>query len=802
MRFSLILLTALGIAAMGLYALKSSETVDLGLITSSISPGGPSDSAVEEPTAAEATTIEDGSAPELTAAEHEPKTPVEKTERMVSQLIYPNRQPQLSAAAKPDPAALVVAQSAPSLQKPPFDADEPATVAQVNPQTVITVPSTTRGNEEPVVDESALRYFAARGDTARLQAEISRLRTLYPNWTPPADPLAVRVNADRQLEEMWALYAQSRYADVRKAIADRQATEQGWQPPADLLDRLKLAEARASLVAASDAKNHEAVLRTAAENPSLLTCSEVDVLWRVAESFAQTDKKGRARDAYAYVLDNCDNASERFATLQKAAELLPIDMLDDLLSKERTPTGGQPEFEPLRDDIARRLVGQGNSDEKLVVPEKYLTRLERVAEANGLASDALLLGWYYYRRENLGAAERWFRRAFAKEETASAAEGLALTLIAQKSPVEAESVLYRWRDSSPGSKQAYLAAVANLLALDPPPVLQQEVLQRMAPVVIAERGVNAAQQFGWYARAMQQLETAAEWFSAALSWRADDEPSAYGLALTRNDLGDEAAVAQIQRNWAGRSERIARLGEPEEETEARRRAARANPADRQNQTPAANAEATPTPAQQVRRTQPVSRSETVVVETKPVQTTRRVNRVQVQTTTRRGQCSTTLDARQLSPDAALARGWCLMDLNRPMEAVQAFDAAYASTSADTRSDAAYGKSLAYLRVGLTDKAAVAAADVGQTNRRAVELQTAILADRALNAFKRARYRETLIALDQRAQIAPEQADLMALRGYAHLNLGRLADAKRIFQALADIGNKDGLRGLADIGAQY
>lgn len=143
-----------------------------------------------------------------------------------------------------------------------------------------------------------------------------------------------------------------------------------------------------------------------------------------------------------------------------------------------------------------------------------------------------------------------------------------------------------------------------------------------------------------------------------------------------------------------------------------------------------------------------------------------------------------------------------MDLNRPMEAVQAFDAAYASTSADTRSDAAYGKSLAYLRVGLTDKAAVAAADVGQTNRRAVELQTAILTDRALNAFKRARYRETLIALDQRAQIAPEQADLMALRGYAHLNLGRLADAKRIFQALADIGNKDGLRGLADIGAQF
>lgn len=36
----------------------------------------------------------------------------------------------------------------------------------------------------PDVDLSALRYFAARGDTQRLQAEIARLRTLYPNWTP------------------------------------------------------------------------------------------------------------------------------------------------------------------------------------------------------------------------------------------------------------------------------------------------------------------------------------------------------------------------------------------------------------------------------------------------------------------------------------------------------------------------------------------------------------------------------------------------------------------------------------------
>ncbi|WP_371411977.1 cellulose synthase [Neorhizobium sp. T6_25] len=756
MRFSLISLTVLGIGAVGLYGLSRQPTVDLGLLTSSVNslpspPKGP-----------------------------RPPTPlVEKTERVVAQLLYPNQ--DTATPAKPGSSSLVIAQAPAATQPAP-------PVPPANPQQVISA-AAVPPVQPPAVDESALRYFAARGDTARLQAEISRLRALYPSWTPPADPLAVQINTDRQLENMWALYAQSRYADVRKAIADRQAAEPGWQPPADLLERLKLAEARAGLVTASDAENHDAVIRMAADNPSLLTCSEVDILWRVAEAFARTDRQGRARDAYTYILDNCDDSSERFATAQKASELLPPDMLEDLLAKERTPAGGQPEFEPLRDDIARRLVAAGNTDAKLVVAEKYLTRLERLAEADGKASDALMLGWYFYRRDNLGGAERWFRRAFNKEETASAAEGLALTLVAQKSPVEAETVLYRWRETSDGAKEAYLAAVANLLALDPPPVLQDDVLRRMAPVVITSRNADAAQQFGWYARAMQQPQTAAEWFQAALAWKPDDESSAYGLALTRNDLGDKPGAAQIQRAWAGRSERIARLGEPVNEREAQRRqpavASRSNAAGSRANVPAAE------------EARPVARTDMTQAAPQPI---RRTARISGQVAVRRGQCSTTLDPRRIPPEAALARGWCLMDLNRPLEAAQSFDAAYASSSAAARSDAAYGKSLAYLRAGLTDKASVAAADSAQTNQRAVELQTAILSDRAVNAFKAGRYRETLLVLDQRAQIAPEQSDLMSLRGYAHLNLGRLADATRIFQALADMGDKAGLRGLADVQA--
>src|SRR5690606_35106547 len=103
----------------------------------------------------------------------------------------------------------------------------------------------------PDGDLSALRYFAARGDTQRLQAEIARLRTPYPNWTPPADPLAIPENGDPRLDAMWQLYTNGRYAEVRKAIADRQQAEPGWQPPDNLTGMLSLAEARQRLVNAS-----------------------------------------------------------------------------------------------------------------------------------------------------------------------------------------------------------------------------------------------------------------------------------------------------------------------------------------------------------------------------------------------------------------------------------------------------------------------------------------------------------------------------------------------------------------------
>jgi cellulose synthase operon protein C len=651
-----------------------------------------------------------------------------------------------------------------------IQADEPST-AQGNPETA-------EPAEQPAaVDESALRFFARQGDRRRLEAEIARLRALYPGWTPPENPLAVPANSDARLDQMWELYAQGRFAEARKAIAERQAAEPGWLPPEDLLQRLNVAESREQLINASNLKQYETVIRLGSSTPSLLTCSDIDVLWRVAEAFAQTARKVRARDAYQYILDSCQDSAERFATVQKAMQLLSRTDVETLLVSERKGSDGVGEFAGIRQELARQSLAAANADPKMVVQPADLAAVERLAEGEGLASDALLLGWYHLRRDNFAEAERWFRRAREKEDGAEASQGLGLALLALSRPAEGESMLRPWWERSNELRSSYLAAAANLLAIDPPVDIGPEVLQRIVAATVAGKDAATGQQIGWYAMALNQFETASHWFEQALAWKPDDEPSAFGLILARRRLGDTDGVTALQRAWAGHSERIATLG--------------VAPSTR---APAAATEPPVGPKPTGRPPQ----ERNVVADRSASNREPSISGRQHAAT--RPNCSVSVRPETLSPAQALSRGWCLMDLNRPLEAAPAFEVALRSSSQSIRRDAAYGQSLAYLRAGLADKAAVSANKAPQTKERRLELQTALLADRALGAFEAGRYVESLLALDQLEAIAPRRLDLLVLRGYAYMNLRRFGEARKVFRAVAATGSKDGAKGLADLEA--
>ena len=245
--------------------------------------------------------------------------------------------------------------------------------------------------------------------------------------------------------------------------------------------------------------------------------------------------------------------------------LLPRDALSELLATEKT-VDGKGEFEAIRSEVARQGLIDAATDTTIVVSPADLALVEKLAADDGLVSDYLLLGWHYLHADRPKVAEEWFAKARAKENSADASQGLGLSLIAQDRPVEAEAILYEWRETDDKSRAAYLAAVANMFAMQPPPVVSADVLNRAVAVVAAAKDAASAQQLGWYADGFNQFKTAERWFQTALSWQPDNEPSAYGLALMRWKLGNSAGVREVQSAWLGRSERIPTVGQPSEET--------------------------------------------------------------------------------------------------------------------------------------------------------------------------------------------------------------------------------------------
>jgi hypothetical protein len=661
----------------------------------------------------------------------------------------------------------------------------PAGVANPAPAPVSQSAATEAGSPNapaaPQVDETALRYFARQGDTRRLNAEIARLRSLYPDWTPPPDPLKAAPIADPQLDRMWQLYAQGQFTAVREAIAARQTAQAGWIAPKDLIDRLALADMHERLINASDAKQYGTVVQIAATTPSLRTCGDVDVLWRVAEAFVRTDRESRAVDAYRYILTNCTNEPERVATIQKAAALLPRQSIAPLF--ELGHAGAEAEaFRGIRQDFARRAVSAGGADDKADASEEDIATLERVADAGHSAADPMLLGWYYLRRDDAARAERWFRISHDRQNAADSAQGLALALVNLKRYADAEAILAHWRDANDDAGNAYMAAAANLLAKQPPPVVATDVLARIVEAAAKRRDPATAQELGWYSRAYGQDETAGQWFAAALAWKPDDEPSAYGLAVVDSALNRFDALKALARVWRDRSPRILALLDPA----AARVAAAAAPG---LQAQARTTEAVP----QKEATSRNARAALVqgAPSSAPPAAGERAAVLQAAPAAR---------AESAAGGAGMAQAWRLMQFDRPTEAAAVFRAVLASGNAKDRQDAAYGLSLANLRLGLTTDADIAASAAPQTDARVSEVGLAILTQRIRAAYNASNYSDALIGLDARARIAPEQTDLMMLRGWSYYHLLRYEEAARLFDALAASGHDEALSALGIVKA--
>ncbi|ETX14098.1 hypothetical protein OCH239_05505 [Roseivivax halodurans JCM 10272] len=146
-----------------------------------------------------------------------------------------------------------------------------------------------------------------------------------------------------------------------------------------------------------------------------------------------------------------------------------------------------------------------------------------------------------------------------------------------------------------------------------------------------------------------------------------------------------------------------------------------------------------------------------------------------------------LSASARSGDIVSQRGWCALNLDRPMQALTDFrTGASTATTQRTRIDSSYGAALAMLQLGMVEQAAGIAATTHLLPDQRLEIESQILDRRGVDAFNRGDFRQAIAYFDELERVTGiVRRDLALLRGYAFLNSGQRASAKAEFMRLHD-----------------
>jgi hypothetical protein len=404
-----------------------------------------------------------------------------------------------------------------------------------------------------LVDERALRYYASQYDYAKVDAEIARLKALYPDWQPPRDlfgsPKAPASDVD--VSGLWAAYDRGDFAGVRREISALRQINPAWQPPRKLIDLMTAAEVRSELKQAAEKGDWAAIAAVHQRHPEVIAPDPqlVENLWIVAEAYHRMGADDQAYGLYRRVLDESDDADLRLSTLQKALANRSSERLQALIGLEEARPKNATQlarFEQIKKDFKGGAGGGAPSEQSRLgmalarvsagkVDETDLAWIRSDTEKYRDADAALVLGWYAFDRSDWADAETWFGHSLAWKESPSAAEGLARTYMEQHRFEEAGALATAWRGRAPAFAPI-LADVerqrlwSDLQGGDPRQTLQV-TSRMMAESGTADPGVLIAR--GWALYGLERPSEAAIAFRQAMekteAGSSDHGNAVYGL---------------------------------------------------------------------------------------------------------------------------------------------------------------------------------------------------------------------------------------------------------------------------------
>lgn len=216
-----------------------------------------------------------------------------------------------------------------------------------------------RAQQAPAPDELlALNFYVQQKDTASIEAELRRLRQIYPDWVPPDDlGRAAQTEPRTEIDQIYALIARSEFAAARAAIAAARTAYPAWVVPDQMLSLLATGEGQQALDQALADGNTALALQVAGGAPGLLRCDRVNNAWRIAEAQAKDGRSADAVGTYRAILGACTVPADLQATLEKADAVASVDELRAMVAT--TTTRFPAQAEDLAALEARLLAGRG-----------------------------------------------------------------------------------------------------------------------------------------------------------------------------------------------------------------------------------------------------------------------------------------------------------------------------------------------------------------------------------------------------------------------------------------------------------
>ncbi|MCT7665811.1 hypothetical protein [Shinella kummerowiae] len=606
------------------------------------------------------------------------------------------------------------------------------------------------------VELAALYYYAEQQQQDRLEAETNRLRQKYPDFVVPAD---VYSPAARQMDEsaLWALYEKNDFIGIEAEIGRRRMENPEWMPSEDFSGKLARRKQRVEMMAATARKDWMGVIE-AAKTLDVATEAEVDLVWMLLDAYAETGAKDALTKVYRGLLfregDKRLPDQQILTTLQKSTRDFSSEDVRKAMGVLAVSPILQANLQPVELDLTRKDIADFNADEKRQTPlaEDEVGKLRAVADKGARLEDLSLLGWYDLKLKAPQNSERWFKAALANRRDEENAKGLYLSLAAQNKQDEAYAIAEDYIEEFSDDPEFLMNALSLRFSKPDQPDADVKTVTAYSNAILATSNADHAEILAWYAYNSRQYDASKAWFLKSLDWESAPV-RIKGLALSLMRLGEKTDYAALEAEYRDIYPDIwaeIKIATP---PKGRRSVAVETP---------------------------------IAVSTSAKGSATGGNGYLAHFKAKRFSACikdiANLEARgAVSADAMLIKGWCHLELNRIADARNAFEAALGNSR--TQQDAAYGAALTLLRGRLTDDAEAMIAMYPLSEKREREVRAEIYWQRARSAFDHKQYQRVLDALNARASLVAEPADLSQLRGWAYYHLGNRSQAQAVFTRL-------------------